>query len=280
MIEVLLKDFRRVHQRSVRASIAPVPSTGPAPMWLPPRLLDSVRDGTAVLMLGAGASLQAGLPSATAFLDAMIEQIRETDPSYLPSSSGTPFNAVATDFFSLLGEAELQKMAVGLIDPPYVTGPTNAHRIAARLFDTILTTNYDTLLEQAVNPEITRVIQDEPTASDLASAKRVFKLHGSINEPATLILTETELTNIEQVRPAIWREAKNLLESRPLLSVGSSLRDPSLVRLLEACQPRLSGWAVLPEFGKADRLRLERWGLEAVQGDADSLMQILADALR
>lgn len=56
---------------------------------LPDELVRAVADGSAVLLLGAGASLQAGMPSAAAFVQAMVDRLRQLDPTYEPLASGT-----------------------------------------------------------------------------------------------------------------------------------------------------------------------------------------------
>jgi hypothetical protein len=246
------------------------------PMRLSGELVDSVADGSAVLLLGAGASLQAGLPSAALFVEAMIERIREVDPHYAPGASGSLFNAVATDFESLLDVNELWRLAEQLVDPKGLAQPTEAHRIAVELFPTIVTTNYDLLIERALRHEGAerRIVTGD--ADDLAPSTPVLiKLHGSVRDPEQLVLTEVQLANLERTRPALWAALQDELRRRPLISVGSSLRDPSLVRLLEGSRPEISGWAVLYDFSIADRLRLARWGLEPLHGDAATFFATL-----
>src|SRR5437667_156923 len=64
---------------------------------LPRDLVQAVAQGNARLFVGAGFSMQAGLPSAAAFADGIIQRLNEIDPGYRPAVSGTLLNAVASD---------------------------------------------------------------------------------------------------------------------------------------------------------------------------------------
>lgn len=251
---------------------------GPGPeASLPADLVTAVADRSAVLLVGAGVSSGAGLPSAAAFIEAMVERLRDNDRGYRPTASGTQFNAVASDYQALLGAQALEELAQHLIDPPYADQPTVAHLLAPILFNTVLTTNYDTLLERAIGDRPFEVIHREPARVDGHAAHRLFKLHGSIADPASLVMTEDALASLEETRPRVFEEVRRLLAERPLVAIGSSLRDPSLIRLLTESRRQARGWAVLPNESETERRRLSQWGIDLVVGDAEMvLVQLFA----
>jgi hypothetical protein len=265
-----------VTERRWGQPVAPIETVPPPipPPPIPNDLINAVADGTAVLFLGAGASMSAGLPSAAAFVDAMVQRLHGVDTEYVAASSGTLFNSVATDFESVLGPPALWDLAQGLVDPPFLAGGTPVHGVAARLFDTVVTTNYDTLLERALVLEgrVVDIIDGELSPRSVSAPVQVIKLHGSISNPPGLVLTEADLANLETTRPKLWSALRALLSGRPVLCVGSSLRDPSLIRLFEACRPGIHGWAMLREISGVEERRLARWGLRHIDGDADVLL--------
>lgn len=238
-----------------------------------------MQDRSAILLLGAGASLQAGLPSASAFIEAMIARIRTIDERYSPAASGSLINAVATDLESVFGSTELWPTAKGLVDPAFLAQPTDAHRSATNLFDVVVTTNYDLLLERALGDDKRAVVSGD-TASINLNRPLIIKLHGSIDQPAGLVLTEIDLANVEKGRPHVWAALEGELRKRPLIAVGSSLRDPSIVRLLQSAQPAMRGWAVLYEVSAPDRVRLAHWGLKAIEGDTKTFLNALEHEIR
>lgn len=272
LVELISEGFRKADRRAP----PPPPPLPPKPsLVLPPALVASVANRSAVLFLGAGASLQAGLPSAAAFVEAMIDRIQTIDPNYRLGYSGTAFNAVASDFESLLSAESLRELAQHLINSESLGAPTDAHRAAGRLFDVVITTNYDLLFERAAEGRKIDVVAGEGDLSIDSGAIQLVKLHGSISEPKGLVFTESDLASFEKDRPRLLSSVQALLRRRPIVTVGSSLRDPSIIRLFESCRPNMHGWAIVYEAGEAEQRRLERWGLSVVHGDADSVLTAL-----
>jgi uncharacterized protein DUF4062/SIR2-like protein len=250
------------------------------PIKLDDELVAAVADRSAVLLVGAGVSLQAGLPSAAAFIAAMEEGIREVDPRYQPTSSGSRFFAVATDFESLLGGDRLTRAVSRLVAPAFIEGPTRAHRTAVALFDLVVTTNYDELLEQAAASDggAFAVLAGEEDNVSL-EGRTIVKLHGTISRPDTLVLTEAQLAASDAAQSAVRQELQDQLRRRPLVTVGSSLRDPSLIRFLESCGSELRGWTVADRFDVAGETRLARWNMKPIRADSESFFAALRGAI-
>jgi hypothetical protein len=64
-----------------------------------------------------------------------------------------------------------------------------------------------------------------------------------------------------------------------LVAVGTSLRDPSIIRLLSSVQGELSGYFVAPAEDEAMGQRVRSWGLELVRAEAEEFFTALAFAL-
>ncbi len=256
-------------------SAAPARSGGPPP--LPSELTKAVHTRRAVVLIGAGVSLQAGLPSVDLFIAAMRHRIERHDPLYRPAASGSLFFAVAADLEALLGADELRRVVEQLVTPKYFAGTTDSHRTALKLFDLVVTTNYDELLERAAVDHA--VVSDDATLVDLADHAAIIKLHGSLNRPESLVLTEGELAGAVFTNSQMYEALVRELRHRPLIAVGSSLRDPSLVALLEAARPQLHGWAVADLIPMADRARIQRWNLDPLEGDAPAFFAALLQAV-
>jgi len=237
-----------------------------------------VRARRALVLIGAGVSLQAGRPSVDLFIAAMRQRIEQHDPIYRPASSGSLFFAVAADLEALLGKDELRRLVADLVTPTYFAGTTDSHRTALKLFDLVVTTNYDDLLERAAAAD-REVVSDDSTLIDLTHRAAIVKLHGSISRPESLVLTEGQLAGIASSRPRLHAALVTELRRRPLIAVGSSLRDPVLVGLLEAARPELHGWAGADQVPLADRARIRRWNLDGLEGDAHAFFDALLDAV-
>lgn len=201
---------------------------------LDPFFIAQVRDRRCVLFAGAGLSAAAGFPSwaqllqgvaasarqqlpdlKTAGLDALVAEGKLLEAAaYLRDTMG------AAGFHAALGE-QLQKKDVA---------PSALHQLIARFqFRAIVTTNFDPLIERAFGGALPVATQVD--AKDLArylaeDRPFVFKVHGDIARPETIILTSEEFARATVDNKAFKTAFNALLLTSPLLFVGYSHSDP------------------------------------------------------
>jgi hypothetical protein len=275
---VLTEDFQR--NRKLVGKLPPAPAAHPAlaVSALPPRLLDLVRERKAVLFAGAGISLAAGLPSAAFFAQRLVQLMRERFPDYEASTVSSAFSGIATDVEGLpAGRAGLLNAVVGLVRPRHGVEPTDAHRNALLVFDQIITTNYDALFEDAdLACDTPHEIISAEIGTDSLPERVIVNLHGSVKQPDSLVLNEREVLLLDQQRPRLWKAVRELLAGKTVIVVGSSLRDPSIVRLFSETGRGVSGYFVVPEYHQTTATRLRAWNLECIQADAEGFFGLLA----
>lgn len=288
VISLLATEYQRQRiiakrQPSDGINVPPSPDSAvpsPTSLRLPGELVRAVVERSAVLFAGAGLSLQAGLPSAFAFAEGLVQRLAALDPDYLMPIGGNTFNAIASDFELLLGRPALEKALQELIGVQDVAAPVQAHDAATRLFDLVVTTNYDNLFERSASAERLTLIADEIQAEALPQHALV-KLHGSLDDPADIVLTDAQLARFPVSRARLLNAIADQLRSRPVVVIGSSLRDPSIIELFERCIPDMGGWIVAPVFSQVDRMRAQRWGLTPIAATAEeffaALLRLLAD---
>jgi Domain of unknown function (DUF4062)/SIR2-like domain len=264
----------------VRRPTATPPARVPAAkhlIALPNELVKAVADRSAILLAGAGMSLQAGLPSAAVFTETLLQRIQEVDPTYVRGGHGSDLNSVASDLERLLGPDALQAALGDLMALQHTTSPSNSQEIAVDSFDLVVTTNYDTLLERADIRSRLDVV-DRELERPLATSSLV-KLHGSLDDPQWLVVTRKDLDVHSERRRRLLEAIRQQLRSRPLVVVGSSLRDPSTVRLIDECRPDIHGWMITPTLNEVDRLRATDWNLVPVIATADDFFLSLHQSL-
>lgn len=252
-----------------------VPTVSPT---LPPHLVDSVAKKNAVLFAGSGVSLAAGLPSAAFFAQTLIQNVRKSFPAYEANPVGSAFAGIATDVEGLSAKRPgLVETVVNLLRPPQGLEPTPAHIAAVDLFDQIVTTNYDTLFEQAdqLQGNVRSIISGE-IGGDSIPDRVIVNLHGSASQPESLVLTERDVLMLDKTRPRLWRTVMDLLRRKLVVVVGTSLRDPSVVRLFTEAGPTVSGYFVVPEFWDTTVARVRAWNLECIRSDAASFFSALS----
>ncbi|MFJ7185580.1 SIR2 family NAD-dependent protein deacylase [Lysinibacillus xylanilyticus] len=196
------------------------------------RLVEKLRDNDVVLWVGAGFSLYAGMPSANTLRDLIINNCTEEEKGYFENQS---LSEVASTFVDMRNGSrnELHKILQSAIDiePKSI----NAHQLIADIpqINLIVTTNYDKLFEEAYGRDISPIITDSQLP--LATKRtQLYKIHGDINVPESIVLTSTDYTNFfrNQNKP-LWNKIKTLLAEKTIIFLGYSLSDQNIDFLFE-----------------------------------------------
>lgn len=246
---------------------------------LPPGLVTGVREGRALLWSGSGISLRAGLPSAGALATEMARSVQQLLPTYTPAPVGSGLASIASDFELTLGRPLLLDKLRELLDLPGGVKPTAAHEGAVALFPRIVTTNYDKLFESAaIAAESGHALIAGPALPVPIPGKFVWKIHGASDYPDVLVVSETDISRFENVSTALIDELKGIFSMGPLLVGGTTLRDPSILRLFRALRGTFEGyWSVAPGDSLAVKRALEL-GLHPIEAPLESIIDALGAA--
>jgi hypothetical protein len=250
---------------------------------LPDELVGSARAGQTILFAGAGVSWPAGLPSATAFAELLARPIRENHPDYTVGAVGGTLPSVASDVVAYMGRPRLEAAIHQALNPPHGLRPTKAHLEAVRIFKLILTTNYDSLFEQAAEElqiDIP-IIYDElaPSQRHLPS-RAIVKLQGCSRMPGSLLITDQEVAMLDRTRCRLWEATVSALSNASVLVLGTSLRDMSVVRLFS--EANVHGYYASPSpwLTEITKKRLEKWKLKCIVGSANAVLTDLSARLK
>ncbi|MFD0792069.1 SIR2 family protein [Mucilaginibacter litoreus] len=218
------------------------------PTKIPSDLIDSLQKHKAGVYVGAGLSQAVGLPGWGALLSELV-QLSQT-VSYQPNQKFIDdVNALIADPAKFLVAAQelkdflqddLRKYIINKFAdkcPP----PSDLHKLLIKLpFTFFITTNYDTLLENAyvlVNQKQAKVytFKDSPDiAYDLWNGTQfILKAHGDANKAQQgIILTERDYRQILFQERGYQSILQSLFTTKTILFLGSSLSDPELKLLL------------------------------------------------
>lgn len=280
IVRMLSDHFQRelIKKRRVQTVDQPPSPTSVIDDVEPPvHLKRSVAERRAILWVGSGISLQAGLPSAGVLAAELVRSIQEKVGDYAPPPVGSGIASVAADFELLQGRDLLLKKLQQLLDLPGGLSPTDAHFHAVELFPRIITTNYDQLLETAAEARGTgHMLIVGPQLPSPAPQKFIWKIHGSVDHPEVLVMSESDLARFEAAGADLESALKELFESGPVLVAGTSLRDPSVLRLFRLLQPVLDGYWITIRGDVLGQARARDLHVQAVEGTLESVLAALA----
>jgi len=241
-------------------------------------LAEDLESGSSVVFIGAGVSAAAGLPSWPELVDRMRHraQLRK---SYSPLRTADICRQV-------LGIRSFNKLVTDQLEGRPVS--LKLHEQICKLPSNLFaTTNFDTLLEQAMG----EVRQARPLVISLNARSDwlqvpdqptrpwVLKLHGCVERCRDrLILSEEDYLGFASAYPTVSRGTEEILARHPVLFLGYSMSDWDILGALQFVRRAMEGDSPNAYFAAigaeiAERRYLEqRYGLrvlELAQGDVE-----------
>lgn len=225
-------------------------------------LLDRLRSfrTAPVLFVGSGVSLRyLGIPTWNGLLEDLADKTSQPYGYYYSSASGDlPHVAslLATPLHDLLwssaGEAtrllypddllrsdsavkiyvcELLRDAVNNL-PKHGDLAAEIKLFRDATVDAIITTNYDLLLEDLFPAFEVFVGQDDVVFSDPQGVGEIYKIHGSIQRPNSLVLTTSDYDRFTQRNAYLTAKLLTMFAEHPVIFLGYGVNDPNVQQMV------------------------------------------------
>ncbi|HKP74043.1 MAG TPA: SIR2 family protein [Longimicrobiaceae bacterium] len=278
------------------------------PASIPPRLIEAARNRTLIPLVGAGLSAQAG-PHFPGWND-LLHGLRDfaVRSGRLSPEAGAEVGRLMQRGSNLMAAQALKRTLptyeyLGFLRDKFNSEgvrPTPVHRALLRLRAPMyLTTNYDRLLENAYAVEYGGVptvatyqnvflAQERLLDGRYASVPLIYKIHGTIDDPASIILSEWDYRTLMHSSPGYRLVLHALFLTHTVLMIGFSFADPELRLLLETNREALKhfnapDYMLLPQdaVGPVESLRLyEDFGVQVIPYDPSDNHRELLDFVR
>jgi len=198
-----------------------------------------------VIFVGSGVSNNSGVPTWKGLIETIAKKINynencngcdSIETSCPKEECSKRFNFTATEFLRIpeyyYQSASSDEYFQTISDTLKCDKESNA--VDEIILDIaphhIITTNYDTLLENSASIKTAnyKVIYEDKDLLSNASDCYIIKMHGDIDHPQTIVLKESDYIDYEHTHPLISTYIKSLLVNHTFLFVGYSLNDNNL----------------------------------------------------
>lgn len=191
------------------------------PVDIPFELIQQMERGDCVLFVGAGLSRDAGLPGWRQLLEPLRDQLG-------CSADADPLT-VAQVFEFRYDRRLLLEHIRDQTDSAGKELPRNLSKLAEMPFKTWVTTNYDNLIEKALNAcgkRYNSVVRDMDLAFVRSDQTTLIKLHGDREQPDSIIITRSDYDTGLWRSPGLKDEISQLLRKNTFLFIGYGVMDP------------------------------------------------------
>ena len=207
----------------------------------PPRYVEALINGNAIIFFGSGISLPCGIPTWGRLLTENLGLDRSIAEDEELISDPLTTAELASQH---LGSEKLQDVLRRIMNRPNEYSINHLALCGARC-PVYVTTNYDCLFEKAwsdINPQIPLVVvtsDAELNTSDYLAAVDgsgtiLFKIHGSADRlDEHMILTRRDYRFHYRANRPMFDAVRKLLEIKHTLFVGFGHRDPEISRLID-----------------------------------------------
>lgn len=130
--------------------------------------------------------------------------------------------------------------------------------------DGVITTNYDPFLESVFSGFEVYIGQDQMLFAHPQGIGEIYKIHGSYEEPDSLVLTEEDYRTFHDRNPYLAAKLLTVFVEHPVIFLGYSLRDPNVTQILGSIASALTNERIQE---LQDQLIFIEWDRSGEQSD-------------
>lgn len=153
-----------------------------------------------------------------AFYDRKIKFGKSSNPNWV-NKGISPYKMFLSYYF--------KKMNVN--KDPKLQSELSKLRLLKNKVSAIITTNYDTFIEDSIFNEFDVFIhQNELFSNNSYNIAEIYKIHGSVSDANSIVITEQDYINFSRSRKLIIAKMLTLFAQSPIIFLGYSLTDEDI----------------------------------------------------
>ena len=252
-------------------------------------LFNLIRNEEVILFIGAGVSIYAGYPSGEKLKQIIYEQLTPSEKENI--SEHLNLIELTEQFFRIRNHNRHSLLEI--LNKTFLKASTQnleTHDLLKSIphFKTIITTNYDKLLEESYQDRGQLIFSENQMPFIDKSKVQIFKIHGDLADPKSIIISQSDYNNFfkeNTERNLFWSVIKERLTTKNVLFLGYNLEDPNVSVVFDKItdtfqENKKETYLVAPNLQDHKRIDLIRKGINYIDSDAESLIQELFENIK
>ena len=232
---------------------------------IPKALIQSTKHGDLVPLIGSGISQPSGIASWNKIIE-VIKQFLLESGEFDSTSDLDMYESPDAYFSKCSKKNEFHDFLIETVDSGFK--PNILHEILAKIpFKSILTTNWDTLIETELSKsQKVNIIYNDSTATKWKETlgTQVIKFHGTVNFPESVIFGLGSYANFYTKSSTLMDLLRTIIATRPILFLGFSMNDYFFNTLLSSITKHNEQYIVIPDKDIAKKEELEQQNLTVI----------------
>lgn len=255
--------------------------TGSQPR-IPDQLVTSILHRECVFFIGAGLSIDAGLPSGDRMAQKLLEMLQRNGYE----KGMQPLYKIAEDFQNLRGRPDLVRIIYDVLTRAQQKVDDYPYRLLAQVRPQpidIVTTNWDKNIEDSYGREnILVILEDEALSKHSPARTNLVKIHGDLDNLENAVITETDYVRFREVHAGFYQKLSTLFRENTILFIGYSTEDWDFLEtyleiqkdLKENSNPR---YCVTPTDAPEVLAQLQKLDIKHMTGTATEFLSSLVE---
>ena len=251
-------------------------------------LFQAISKGEVVLWVGAGLSLYAGLPSGVQLREILYKGLTPLEKEEVGEESD--LSHLADEICTLKGNRNyIIQTLKNTFTRDFLS--TETHKIISQIphFRNIITTNYDSLFESVYGSgKLNVIFSDNHTPYIDAKKVNLFKIHGDLSNPDSIIITESDYNNFfskDTEQNTIWSVIKGIIATKSILFIGYGLEDTNIQVIFNKIRNKIGEngkecYFVAPNISTTKSIKLNKAKIHPISLTGEKLFEELIEYLK
>lgn len=199
------------------------------------KLFELIRNEEVVLWIGAGFSRYAGYPDSGKLAQIIFDDL--TNEEKMLTADTKSLLEIADDYVTI---KESRDSLIKLLQNSFISYlplSTTDHDILSKIphIKTIITTNYDTLIESSYGRNCVIIVEDNHVPSIRRGLTTIIKIHGDFSAQDKMVITKGDYRNFhtKDLDTPLWNLVKERISTKSIAFLGYGFEDPNIIAIFD-----------------------------------------------